>query len=58
MHWPRFAANAFAMLLAFISFAEPSNAQTKMDCSRLYKEFWEKMEREKFAKILAKQLAA
>ena len=32
-------------------------AQTKMDCSRLYKDFWEKMDREKFAKISAEQLA-
>jgi hypothetical protein len=32
-------------------------AQTKMDCSRLYKDFWEKLDREKFAKISAEQLA-
>ena len=32
-------------------------AQTKMDCSRLYKDFWEKFDREKFAKIPAEQLA-
>jgi hypothetical protein len=32
-------------------------AQTKMDCSRLYKDFWEKFEREKFAKLSAEQLA-
>src|SRR6476646_10255856 len=35
----------------------PVLAQTKMDCSRLYKDFWEKMGREKFAKISAEQLA-
>jgi hypothetical protein len=32
-------------------------AQTKMDCCRLYKDFWEKFDREKFAKISAEQLA-
>ena len=32
-------------------------AQTKMDCSRLYKDFWEKFDRERFAKISAEQLA-
>jgi hypothetical protein len=32
-------------------------AQTKMDCSRLYKDFWEKMDKEKYAKISAEQLA-
>jgi hypothetical protein len=32
-------------------------AQTKMDCSRLYKDFWEKFDREKYAKISAEQLA-
>ena len=37
--------------------AGPAMAQTKMDCSRLYKDFWEKFDREKFAKISAEQLA-
>jgi len=37
--------------------AAPVLAQTKMDCSRLYKDFWEKMDREKYAKISAEQLA-
>ena len=32
-------------------------AQTKMDCSRLYKDFWEKFDRERYAKIPAEQLA-
>jgi hypothetical protein len=32
-------------------------AQTKMDCSRLYKDFWEKLDREKFAKLPGDQLA-
>ena len=37
--------------------AGPAMAQTKMDCSRLYKDFWEKFDREKYAKISAEQLA-
>ena len=37
--------------------AGPAMAQTKMDCSRLYKDFWEKFDREKFAKISAEQLS-
>jgi hypothetical protein len=36
---------------------ESAMAQTSMDCSRLYKDFWEKMDREKYAKISAEQLA-
>ena len=35
----------------------PALAQTKMDCSRLYKDFWEKFDRERYAKIPAEQLA-
>ena len=37
--------------------AAPVVAQTKMDCSRLYKDFWEKFDREKYAKISAEQLS-
>ena len=37
--------------------AGPALAQTKMDCSRLYKDFWEKLDREKFAKLSAEELA-
>ena len=37
--------------------AGPAMAQTKMDCSRLYKDFWEKFDREKFAKLSAEQLS-
>jgi hypothetical protein len=47
-------------LIGFVALgvmAGAATAQTKMDCSRLYKDFWEKMEREKFAKISAEQLA-
>ena len=36
----------------------PVVAQTKMDCSRLYKDFWEKLDREKFAKLSGDRLAA
>ena len=32
-------------------------AQTKMDCGKLYKDFWEKLEKESHAKISAEQLA-
>ena len=37
--------------------AGAATAQTKMDCSRLYKDFLEKFDREKYAKISAEQLA-
>jgi Ni/Co efflux regulator RcnB len=32
-------------------------AQTKMDCGKLYKDLWEKLEKESHAKISAEQLA-
>ena len=44
-------------LLALGVMAGAATAQTKMDCSRLYKDFWEKFDREKYAKISAEQLA-
>ena len=44
-------------LMALSVMAGAATAQTKMDCSRLYKDFWEKFDREKFAKISAEQLA-
>ena len=44
-------------LVALGLMAGAATAQTKMDCSRLYKDFWEKMDREKYAKISAEQLA-
>ena len=50
-----FAVLAAATLVAPV--AGPALAQTKMDCSRLYKDFWEKFDREKYAKIPAEQLA-
>jgi hypothetical protein len=37
--------------------AGAATAQTKMDCSRLYKDFWEEFDRENYAKISAEQLA-
>jgi hypothetical protein len=51
------AVTAFTLFLIFTALSGPTIAQTKMDCSRLYKDFWEKMDREKFAKISAEQLA-
>jgi hypothetical protein len=47
-------------LIGFVALgvlAGAATAQTKMDCSRLYKDFWEKFDREKYAKISAEQLA-
>jgi hypothetical protein len=44
-------------LIALGVMAGAATAQTKMDCSRLYKDFWEKFDREKYAKISAEQLA-
>jgi hypothetical protein len=32
-------------------------AQGKMDCGKAYKDFWEKLDREKYAKISPEQLA-
>ena len=46
-------------VLAFPAFAAGSAvAQTKMDCGGLYKDFWEKLDREKFAKPSGDRLAA
>lgn len=36
----------------------PTAGQTRMDCSRLYKDFFEKLDREKLAKISTEQLAS
>jgi hypothetical protein len=49
------ATVALAALAAPI--ATPVLAQTKMDCSRMYKDFWEKFDQQKYAKISAEQLA-
>ena len=51
------AVLALSMLATPALVAGPAQAQTKMDCSRLYKDFWEKFDREKFAKISAEQLS-
>ncbi len=57
LHWePQMNRLAFAILaIAAVTApgltAVPIVAQTKMDCSRLYKDFWEKLDREKFAQI-------
>ena len=49
---------ASAVLALFVAAAPGlAVAQTKMDCSRPYKDFWVKMDREKYAKISAEQLA-
>jgi hypothetical protein len=51
------AVLALSMLATPALVSGPALAQTKMDCSRLYKDFWEKLDREKYAKISAEQLA-
>src|SRR5258708_7015502 len=51
------AALALTMLASPALMAGSAVAQTKMDCSRLYKDFWEKFDREKYAKVSAEQLA-
>jgi hypothetical protein len=48
------AALALAVLAAPGGFAI---AQGKMDCGKAYKGFWDKIEREKYAKISPEQLA-
>ena len=53
----RLAIAAVALATLAGPLGAPVVAQTKMDCSRLYKDFWEKFDREKYAKISAEQLA-
>jgi hypothetical protein len=53
----RLAIAAVALATLAGPMVAPVLAQTKMDCSRLYKDFWEKFDREKFAKISAEQLS-
>ena len=55
----RFGSVVFALSFLAPSVFVPGSAiaQTKMDCSRLYKDFWEKVDREKFAKLSGEQLA-
>jgi len=45
------------LALAVVAAPLAASAQTKMDCSRLYKDFWEKFDKEKYAKVSAEQLA-
>ena len=51
------AALALTILASSVFVWGSAIAQTKIDCSRLYKDFWEKLDREKFAKISGDQLA-
>jgi hypothetical protein len=44
-------------LVALGVMAGAASAQTKMDCSRLYKDFWEKFDKQRYAKISAEQLS-
>jgi hypothetical protein len=45
-------------LVALAVLASPAVlAQGKMDCGKAYKGFWDKLEREKYAKITPEQLA-
>jgi hypothetical protein len=48
---------ALAYLAAPVFVPGSAFAQTKMDCSRLYKDLWEKLDRERFAKLSGDQLA-
>jgi hypothetical protein len=49
--------SALIGLVALGLVAGAASAQTKMDCSRLFKDFWEKFDRERYAKISSEQLA-
>jgi hypothetical protein len=51
-------ALALTILTSAAFVAGSAIAQTKMDCSRLYKDFWEKLDREKFANLSGDRLAA
>jgi hypothetical protein len=49
--------SALIGVLALGLIAGPVAAQDKLDCGKAYKGFWEKLEREKYAKITPEQLA-
>jgi hypothetical protein len=49
--------SALIGLVALGLLAGVASAQGKMDCGKAYKGFWEKLDREKYAKISAEQLA-
>jgi hypothetical protein len=50
-------ATAFVALAVLAAPGGIALAQGKMDCGKAYKGFWEKLEREKYAKISPEQLA-
>ena len=50
-------ASAFVALAVLATPAGMAIAQGKMDCGKAYKGFWDKIEREKYAKITPEQLA-
>jgi hypothetical protein len=53
-----------SVVLALSIFVSPAPllgsaiTETKIDCGRLFKEFWEKLDREKFTNISGHQLAS
>ena len=50
-------ATAFVALAVLAVPAGVAIAQAKMDCGKAYKGFWDKLERERYAKINPEQLA-
>ena len=48
---------ATALLALAVLAAPAAMAQDKLDCGKAYKGFWDKLEREKYAKISPEQLA-
>jgi anti-sigma-K factor RskA len=64
--WKRIAVGAsalaacLALTIGWLIHTQPRTSPkhvTKIDCSRLYKEFWGKLENDKYARISAEQLA-
>jgi hypothetical protein len=54
------SAACLALAVLWIAVQQPrhrTHQLARMDCSRLYKEFWENLDRDKYAKISAEQLA-
>jgi hypothetical protein len=45
------------LLIASVLLAPGVFAQGKMDCGKAYKDFWERIDRERYAKISPEQLA-
>jgi anti-sigma factor RsiW len=51
-------AACLALAIVWVGFLEPGGQQqARMDCSRLYKEFWQKRDPQAYARISAEQLA-